>query len=364
MIYYITFNDQPSGVYQSQVVDVVKTLALLSKKKVVLLAFFPLLGFKENRAIIKRSGVESIVLPMVFGITKWRWYQFVLKAITNSKFPAICRGPLATVLAQSHFKKVVHDGRAAVKAEIEEYNITAGNEQLSRDFCAAEKQAVLKSDFNIAVSHQLVKYWQQEFHYQGNAHVVIPCTLTNATSEVIISPDKTENQTVKVVYAGGTSGWQSFEKVVVLLRDLMHRQSNVEVLFLTQNHKAIDELISEFPNRCTRKFVAHHQVQTILQTCDYGILIRDEKVTNKVASPVKFAEYLNAGLSVLISEHVGDFSAFVKQHQCGMIIHDSIPELQSLSEVDKKHNRTLCQQYFSKDSKEIIKAYQKVLSVT
>jgi len=363
VIYYLTFNDQPSGVYQSQVVDVVKTLAQLSKRRVVLIAFFPLAGFKENREIIKKSGVESIVLPMVFGITKWRWYQFVLKAITSSKYPAICRGPLATVLAQSHFVKVVHDGRAAVKAEIEEYNSTGGNEQLNNDFCEAEQQAVLKSDFNIAVSHQLVKYWQREFNYQSKTHVVIPCTLTSATNEAIITPDVAENQTVRIVYAGGTSGWQSFEKVVDLLKDLLHRQSNVNVLFLTQEHKAVDELIAVFPNRCERKFVTHQAVNAILQSCDYGILIRDNKVTNRVASPVKFAEYLNAGLSVLISEGVGDFSAFVTQHQCGMIVHDSIPELTTLSQIDKERNKNLCHQYFSKDSEEIIKAYQKVLSV-
>jgi len=362
LIYYITFNDQPSGVYQSQVVDVVKTLAKLSKKRVVLIAFFPLTGFKQNREIIKKSGVESIVLPMVFGITKWRCYQFVLKAITHSKYPAICRGPLATVLAQSHFVKVVHDGRAAVKAEIEEYNSTGGNEQLSRDFCAAEQQAVLKSDFNIAVSHQLVNYWEQEFNYRGKNHVVIPCTLTSATNEAIITPDVAENQTVRIVYAGGTSGWQSFEKVVDLLKDLLQRQSNVIVLFLTQEHKAVDKLIAAFPNRCERKFVNHQAVNAILQSCDYGILIRDNKVTNRVASPVKFAEYLNAGLSVLISEGVGDFSAFVTQHQCGMIISDSIPELQPLKEVEKIRNRNLCHQFFSKDSTEIINAYQEVLS--
>jgi hypothetical protein len=363
VIYYITFNDQPSGVYQSQVVDVVKTLAQLSKKKIILIAFFPLNGFSKNREIIKSSGVESIVVPMVFGITKWRWYKSVLKTITNNKYPTICRGPLATVLALGNFSKVVHDGRAAVKAEIEEYNITGGNEQLNNNFCAAEQLAVLKSDFNIAVSHQLVKYWQQEFNYRGKNHVVIPCTLTNSTNENLNLVKKQQNDTVKIVYAGGTSGWQSFEKVVVLLRDLLQRQSNVNVLFLTQEHAAVDGLTTSFPNRCERKFVAHEEVQSILQSCDYGILIRDQKVTNQVASPVKFAEYLSAGLSVLISEGVGDFSEFVNQHQCGIIIHNSIPELQPLSEEEKSHNRSLCQQYFSKDSEEIIKAYQKVLSI-
>jgi len=363
VIYYLTFNDQPSGVYQSQVVDVVKTLAQLSKKRVVLIAFFPLADFQKNRGIIKKSGVESIVLPMVFGITKWRWYQFVLKAITNNKYSAICRGPLATVLALGNFKKVVHDGRAAVKAEIEEYNSTGGNEQLNRDLITAEQQAVLKSDLNIAVSHQLVKYWQQEFNYLGKNHVVIPCTLTNSTNDILNPIEERQDDTVKIVYAGGTSGWQSFEKVVDLLKDLLQRQSNVNMLFLTQEHKAVDELITAFPNRCERKFVTHQAVNAILQSCDYGILIRDNKVTNRVASPVKFAEYLNAGLSVLISEGVGDFSAFVAQNDCGLIIKDSIPNINVISADQKKINIALCKLHFSKDSPSIIQSFKTILDV-
>ena len=78
-----------------------------------------------------------------------------------------------------NFRKVVYDGRAAVKAEVEEYDVTGGNKLLGLDFIEAEKEAVLKSDFRIAVSNKLVEYWNAEFNYSSNNHVVIPCTLTS-----------------------------------------------------------------------------------------------------------------------------------------------------------------------------------------
>lgn len=41
---------------------------------------------------------------------------------------------------------------------------------------------------------------------------------------------------------------------------------------------------------------------------DVGLLLREDSLTNRVASPVKFAEYLRCGLPVVLTPYVGDFS--------------------------------------------------------
>jgi hypothetical protein len=348
-MYYLTFNDQPSGIYQSQVIDVVKYLSKLSGDEVTLIAFLPVQGFKENKRVIRSHYKKSLILPMVFGISRWRKHKFLLKIFTNRKRSIMTRGPLANALSLGNFKKVVYDGRAAVKAEVEEYDITGGNKQLGDDFIETERAAVLTSDFRIAVSHKLVDYWKREFNYSENQHVVIPCTLTSVTKTNTTKEEK-NNDKIKLVYSGSTSGWQSFDKVVELLDDLLLRQENIEVLFLTKKAPEIEKLIVRHPERVKRKFVAHNEVQSELEKCDYGILIRDDKVTNQVASPVKFAEYLNAGLHVLISENLGDFSAFVAQHQCGVITENQIPELNSITLEQRKNAQNLVEAYFMKNS--------------
>ncbi len=63
--------------------------------------------------------------------------------------------------------------------------------------------------------------------------------------------------------------------------------------------------------------------------CDYGLLLREKSITNKVASPVKFAEYLYAGLRVLISPEIGDYSEMVSYYNLGHVVN-SAKELTSL----------------------------------
>jgi hypothetical protein len=91
-----------------------------------------------------------------------------------------------------------------------------------------------------------------------------------------------------------------------------------------------------------------------------AILIRDDKVTNQVASPVKFAEYLAAGLQVLISPNIGDYSSFIKEYNCGKIVDEKIPPLKKISIEDRVKNIELATAYFKKDSPLNYNAYNQL----
>lgn len=357
-MYYITFNDIPSGIYQSQVIDVVKYLSDLGNAEVKLIAFLPYSNFKENKKKIISQLPNAKVYPIWAGITRWRKVKPLLRLVTKRHEVAICRGPIATELALGSFRKVVYDGRAAVKAEVEEFDVT-GNKQLGLDFINAEKIAVLKPDYRIAVSNKLVSYWEKEYGYVGNEHIVIPCTLTSQASSQ--SQERISNKVVKLVYSGGIGPWQSFDLVAKLIREKLNSDQNVSVLFLIKENEVINGLIQEFPERCERKWLSHDEVYGELSSCDYGILIRNQNSTNQVASPVKFAEYLNAGLKILISENLGDFSEFVKENACGVIVNYSILNLHPLSSEDRNRSRGLAQSHFSKESKGVIQMYLSLL---
>ena len=48
--------------------------------------------------------------------------------------------------------------------------------------------------------------------------------------------------------------------------------------------------------------------------------MRHDSITNRVSSPVKFGEYLQAGLKILISNHIGDYSRLVQENKLGLVI--------------------------------------------
>jgi hypothetical protein len=355
---YITYNDVYGGIYQSQVIDVVQHLKSNFELDIELIAFVPPRLWKSQKEIIKSHYPKARVYPILGALIKWKRSKRLLKILPKNKI-AICRGPLAFGVAEGLFEKVIYDGRAAVKAEVEEYDVT-GSKDLDKLFIEMEQKAVSNSNFKIAVSQKLIEYWNVDLGIKVSDadSVVIPCTLSSAGNDAVGVED---SNFVKVVYSGGTGAWQSFEKVVHLFRTALSAQPNLKVLFLTKSNASIEKLEMEFPDRVSRKWLNHQEVLPALVSCDYGILIRDKAVTNKVASPVKFAEYLNAGLKVLISPEIGDFSDFAAENNCGITVLDRIPRLDKVTEAEKKYIQQLCLDNFNKTSALIQSKYQKLI---
>ena len=358
-IHYITYNDLYNGVYQGQVIDVVNHLNNNTQAEVKLIAFVSPKLWLSQRKKIKTHLPKAIVFPILGRLTDWNRSKFLLNFIKNKK-NAICRGPLGFNVAEGKYKTLVYDGRAAVKAEIEEYNVVT-EPMIKHKLIEAEKNAVEKSNFRIAVSKALIAYWKNELklNFDISKSFVIPCTITSEQQTHEIKLSTTE---IKLVYAGGTGPWQAFEETVALIKTAMSQQAQLTVTFLTKPNEFIDELAKTYPERVQRLWVAHAEVNAILQSCDYGLLIRNNNNTNKVASPVKFAEYLGAGLDVIISENLGDFSNFVIENNCGLIVKNELPIFEKVSKSKKLHNTRLCENNFFKTAEKIDVQYQKLIN--
>ena len=77
-----------------------------------------------------------------------------------------------------------------------------------------------------------------------------------------------------------------------------------------------------------------------LSACDFGWMVRENTITNQVASPVKFAEYLAAGLEVIIGEQLGDYSEYVVTNKAGFI-WDSEKVPATISKPDQQQKKRL-----------------------
>jgi glycosyltransferase involved in cell wall biosynthesis len=66
--------------------------------------------------------------------------------------------------------------------------------------------------------------------------------------------------------------------------------------------------------------VPHHEVPRYLAAGDIGLLLREPSLVNAVASPVKFAEYLAAGLPVVLTEGIGDYSDLAMRNNLGVVL--------------------------------------------
>jgi hypothetical protein len=360
-VVYLTFNDAPSGIYAGQVIDVCRYWKEELKLDVHLIAFISLRGFGTNKRRLKKEFPGAIVLPMVPKARNWKLNKFLLGQFIRKIDPAVIvgRGAFATALAFNFRKnrKVCFDGRGAYYAELNEYNVVP-DEKVKREIQSLERKVVLESDFRVAVSQQLVEYWKEKFNYSSDKHVVIPCTLnsggmkTGTLAEQAMVREKFgfDPSAIIIVYSGSGAGWQSLKMLDDALLPAFKSEEKLRLLLLVHDVPGDFQLIKNYPGRVKKAWLKPEEVMSTTSCCDYGWLVREKSDTNRVASPVKFAEYLAAGLHVIISPELGDYPGFVKQHNAGLVWEGNTPILfDPVAPDEKKRMISLAHQFFTKE---------------
>ena len=364
MILYVTYNDQPSGVYWSQVTDVVDHLGTLGKERVQLVALVSLRGYFRSRMAIRKRHPGALVLPMVPRAHNWRvnWIWLWLLCRYHRPSGIIGRGIFATALGlrmrdRGLVDQVCFDARAAYGAEWQEYRVV-DNDRLIAECVELEREVVARADLRMAVSHALVQHWKDTMDYQAQRHLVIPCTLGRSVehwpqqpaaslrAELHWAPEDTV-----LVYSGTSVGWQSLELAEQVVRPWLAMDHAHRMLFLSPDHVVIDRLRTAFPGQVARRWVPHQRVRSLLQECDIGLLLREARITNRVASPTKFAEYLSAGLAVAISADVGDFSSMVRERKLGQVVDgDQGLQLTKPDSAARERLASMAREQFTKES--------------
>ncbi len=364
MILYLTYNDPPTGVYWSQVTDVVNHMNSLGDRRVRLVALVSVRGYWRSRSSILQHCPGAVVLPMVPRVHNWgiNWIWVYLVCLRFRPTGIMARGIFASALAlrmrdAGHTAQVCFDARAAYGAEWEEFRVVE-DERLIALSSVLEAEVLYRSDLRLAVSNALVDHWRERYNYRGDRHLVIPCALGRSVERrqaeepaAIRQEMGWGEEDVVLVYSGTVVGWQSLGLLHAALLPWLLEDRTHRVLFLSETHHLIAQLEAEFPRQLARRWVSHQEVRSYLLACDHGLLLRDDYVTNHVASPTKFAEYLSAGLSVIISDGVGDFSAMVLEEDLGMVLKSGDRlEVDKPSAEDRKRLADLAADRFTKEA--------------
>ena len=75
-----------------------------------------------------------------------------------------------------------------------------------------------------------------------------------------------------------------------------------------------------------------------------------------MASPTKIAEYLLTGLPVIVSNHIGDYSNFIRNNDLGMVVNNKINDMinfinmYNFISVNRLENSEISKARFSKQA--------------
>jgi len=319
---YFLYDEGYSGVIESQALDVVRFFNNETECDSVLIAALPFRSHRKVRRQFQESlgkGVFSIIaVPQrLQNILQWLEVIRLARRLKKAKVDlVVCRNALACsfalrarkMLGTSIKLKVCYDGRGALKAEANEYNVYPGF--LKPLLFASERHAVLNSDIRISVSQELVAWWKSEYGYDAEDHIVIPTTIS--TLHQNFNPDRHRKEwrekfsfnedDIVMAFAGGKADWQGMGFWLPHMHEWLRKMPKLKLLLLTPENPSVVDISREFPSRVTNTFVAHFDVLKALSSADFGILWRTPNTTNLVASPTKLSEYVQAGLVVVTNQ--------------------------------------------------------------
>ncbi len=135
-----------------------------------------------------------------------------------------------------------------------------------------------------------------------------------------------------IVFSGSLFGWQCIEETIALMKRLCVMDARIRALFLVKDVETLEQLCAKagFERGLWRaRSCKPTEVPQYLQLCDAGVMLRKDLLLNRVASPVKVAEYLASGLRLIASECAGDL--FTRAEGCAFLMGEG--EVQRMADV-------------------------------
>jgi glycosyltransferase involved in cell wall biosynthesis len=123
--------------------------------------------------------------------------------------------------------------------------------------------------------------------------------------------------------------YQVLEEALKLFHLLHDEHPDSQMLILTPEDEKIKNYAKKYGLNTTSVSIVRvpfSKVPDYLMACDAGLLVRHPSIVSKVASPVKFPEYLACGLPVIAFSGIGDTEAILERYSVGECVDHSDEE--------------------------------------
>jgi hypothetical protein len=247
-------------------------------------------------------------------------------------------------------KDLTYDVRGHLEDELISVNVPL----IKRKIYLLIESWCIKYAKNVTTVTSLLEKFVNTKFQQKNTQV-IPCCVNH--SDFHIPVDVLQQHRIKYglkdtdivfVYSGGLSHYQQVPQMLKLWSEFLE-YPDIKYILLTNDdphsHPVTIEFVKTFGNRLKHLSLKRYEVPLFLNVCDIAFLLRDGRLLNQAASPVKFAEYISSGLKVVTSPALGDVYKQVTKYDLGFLIHpkyskDEIEELKLYIDSLRKLNRS------------------------
>jgi glycosyltransferase involved in cell wall biosynthesis len=295
-----------------------------------------------------RDGLAVSTIPAVPSRAGWQWKDLLLfkrwlraQYAATDAFVIHARGNRATLLALEMRRWFAHIGvifdcRGAEPAEFEESLEPAGqfsdpDRHRLRQVELVERRAATAADHILCVSNALAGYLSHRYPEQLPGITVVPCCIDASEFAAAARERETTRRELGlgnrfvVAYTGSLHSYRAAESLRIF-KAIRAIRPDALFLGLTLTTDRMQRFCREAgisQADCRVLPINADTIERDLATADIGLLPRRQNVVNRVASPVKCAEYLASGAPVIVSEQLGDYSELVKRSRTGLVLPQS-----------------------------------------
>lgn len=191
-----------------------------------------------------------------------------------------------------------------------------------------EKKYIRYADAYFVVSKALKEYLIKEYGIKNKEFFVVPCAQGKSALDIVEKQNNREKYRSKYgidenqklfVYSGGLSPWQCIEETVDLFKKITKEVENCKLLLLSGNKSTLEKYSAE---DIIVDSLPYSLVNETICAGDYAFMLRQDFITNNVAYPNKFIEYVASGMKVIATPFVNDVAEQIRQYEIGVIINE------------------------------------------
>lgn len=185
----------------------------------------------------------------------------------------------------------------------------------AKEYSNIERLAVTKAHYIIAVSDAMRQHIEGKYSELVHGHFIILPVFSEVPK---MRYEKKHAPKHNVVYAGGLQKWQQIPKMIDIVSKTI---AFCSFSFFVPDIEAMQIMLSEkgFLNHPSIivDSKAHDELLKIYRDFDYGFILREDIIVNRVACPTKLVEYLAIGIVPIIdTENIGDFTVMGMKSLC------------------------------------------------
>lgn len=330
-IIYVSYNGLGTALVRSQVLPYLRSLAgSVAFDLVTYEQAAPPPPFDEVQGITlrklryhKRPSLLAKLFDVAAGALTVSWIARTrgAAAIHARSHVAAAAAALAAIISRRPY---IFDMRGFLAEEFVEAGAWRAGGLTYRLVRAAERQLLRGSVAIVVLTERAKGHLQSDPRYAGVVRdkeiVVVPCCVDLGRFDT--SPTERSHT---LVYTGSVGTWYRLDAMISFFAAYRAIHRDARLLIANEGqHVLIREALaaSEVADAVDVRAVGFQEIPRVLASCAAGIVLLREGGSKIASSPIKVAEYLAAGLPVVVNEIVGDMPVLLREARAGVVVTD------------------------------------------